>query len=378
MTSADEGRQLERLLVQCQRVEEVLYGSVYPLQVDTSQVTGEITLGTWKAPFVVSKQLGDHEIIYGSIAHHIYEAARPFFQMETLQKELAASLPLEVRLSLTETRSSNRVTFTSPASELPPLFLHQQDQIIKDAVLLSASAVRTLVEVFNGKGNQMIPTYDYEGNPLGDVSMQQLFNALEHHRYCVVSGGFIHDIFSDKDTQGLPNLFGTKVNVGELLTAISDFLEGITVNEFTGRLRRRWERLTVDSKPRDIIFVHQNVYALTEVVRARLGDAKFPFLDYLFSQFTAEENQSISAADGKGTVILERQFTAPRFKIGPDLDAKVIEMSITINGKQENFEYSQQEFFEALTTTCGKEPLIPFERLRRRFDDLAYPGDGRQ
>ena len=371
MTSADEENQLERLLVQYQRVEEVLYGSVYPLQVDTSQVTGEITLGTWEAPFVVSKQVGEHEIIYGSVLHHIYEASRPFFQMEVLQKKLRESLPVEIRSSLTESRSGNRRMFTAPASEFSSLFLYQQDQIIKDAVLLSAPAVRTLVEVFNGKGNPMVATYDYEGSPIGEVSMQQLFNALDHHRYCVVSGGFIHDIFSDEDTRGLPNLFGTKINVSELLTTVADFLEGITVNDFTGMLRRRWERLTVDSKPRDIIFVHQNIYALTEIVRARLGDTKFPFLDYLFSQFTAEENQRISAAVGKDAVILKRQFTAPRFKIGPDLDAKVIEMGITINGEHVRFEYSQQEFFEALTSTCGNEVLVPFERLRRRFDDLG-------
>ena len=374
MTSADAENQLERLLVQYQRVEEVLYGSVYPLQVDTSHVTGEITLGTWEAPFVVSKQVGEHEIIYGSVLHHIYEASRPFFQMEVLQKNLGESLPMEIRSSLTESRSGNRRDVTVPASEFSPLFLYQQDQIIKDAVLLSAPAVRTLVEVFNGKGNPMVATYDYEGGPIGEVSMQQLFNALDHHRYCVVSGGFIHDVFSDEDTRGLPNLFGTKVNVSELLTAVADFLEGITVNDFAGMLRRRLERLTVDSKPRDIIFAHQNVYSLTELVMARLGDAKFPFLDYLFSQFTAEENQRISAAIGKDAVTLVREFTAPGFKIGPDLDAKAIEMSITINGEQEFFEYSQQEFFEALTSTCGNETLIPFERLRRRFNDLGDLG----
>ena len=328
-------------------------------------------MGTWEAPFVVSKKVGEHEIIYGSVLHHIYEAARPLFQMEVLQKKLGESLPVGIRSSLTESRSGGRRTFTSGTSELLPLFLFQQDQIIKDAVLLAAPAVRTLVEVFNGKGNPMVATYDYEGQPIGEVSMQQLFNALDHHRYCVVSGGFIHDIFSDEDIRRLPNLFGTKVDVGDLLDAIAAFQEGITVNDFTGMLRGRLERLTVDSKPRDIIFAHQNVYALTEVVRARLGDPRFPFLDYLFSQLTAEESREISQAAGKDLVTLKREFTAPRFGIGSDLDAKIIEMSITINGEQESFEYSQQEFFEALTSACGDETLISFDRLRRRFDDLG-------
>ena len=118
--------------------------------------------------------------------------------------------------------------------------------------------------------------------------------------------------------------------------------------------------------------VQQNVYALTEVVRDRLGDARFlPFLDYLFSQFTAEESREIEAARGKSTLLLERRFNPPRFNMGAELDAKVIEMNITINDKRERFELSQQEFFERLTATCGNESIIPIERLRQRVDDLA-------
>ena len=58
MASAGEETQLERLLTVYKRVEEVLYGSVYPLRADTSDETGEIPLGKWESPFVVSKQLG--------------------------------------------------------------------------------------------------------------------------------------------------------------------------------------------------------------------------------------------------------------------------------------------------------------------------------
>ena len=189
MTTADEETQLERLLFVYKRVEEVLYGSVYPLRADASQATGEIPLGKWESPLVVSKQLGQHEIVFGSILHHMHEAARPIFRMEVLQQELAKSLPSEIRVSMVESRSGDQVTFTSLGSEFPALFLYQQDETIKDAVLLSAPPVRTLVEIFSGKGNRIVPTYDYEGNPTNGVSMQQLFHALSHHRYCVVSGG---------------------------------------------------------------------------------------------------------------------------------------------------------------------------------------------
>ena len=372
MTSDCERTQLERLLVIYRRSEEVLYGSVYILQVDASESTEEIPLGKWESPFVVSKQLGEHEVVYGSILHHMHEAARPILRMGTLQQQLAQSLPSEIRASMVESRSGNARTFTSPTSEFPALFLYRQDEIIKDAVLLSALSVRTLLEIFSGKGNRTVPTYDYEGNPTNGVSMQQLFHALCHHRYCVVSQGFIHDIFSGDDTRGLPDMFGTKLKVEELLAEVIGFLEGITVNDFVGMLRSRLKGLTINSKTRDIIFVHQNVYALTDLIRYRLEDTRFtPFVNYLFSRFTADESRKIEASKGKSTIHLERRFNAPRFKVGPVLEAKVIEMYVTINEKQEKFEFSQQELFEKLVATCGKESLIPMERLRQGIETLS-------
>ena len=350
----------------------MLYGSVYILQVDASESTEEIPLGKWESPFVVSKQLGEHEVVYGSILHHMHEAARPILRMGTLQQQLAQSLPSEIRASMVESRSGNARTLTSPTSEFPALFLYRQDEIIKDAVLLSALSVRTLLEIFSGKGNRTVPTYDYEGNPTNGVSMQQLFHALCHHRYCVVSQGFIHDIFSGDDTRGLPDMFGTKLKVEELLAEVIGFLEGITVNDFVGMLRSRLKGLTINSKTRDIIFVHQNVYALTDLIRYRLEDTRFtPFVNYLFSRFTADESRKIEVSKGKATIHLERRCNAPRFKVGPVLEAKVIEMYVTINEKQEKFEFSQQELFEKLVATCGKESLIPMERLRQGIETLS-------
>ena len=375
MTSADERTQLERLLVVYRRVGEVLYGSVYPLRVDTTQTTGEIPLGKWEAPFVVSKQLGEHEIIYGSVLYHIHEAARPIIRMESHQRDLANSLPSELRASMVASRSGKQVIYTSPTIEFPAAFLHRRDEIIKDAVLLSALPMRTLLEMFSGKGNRLVPTYDYEGNPTGGVRLQRLFHALDHHRYCMISGEFVHDIFSDEDTPGLPNLFGTKIKVEDLLAAVFSFVEELTVNDLVGMLRGRLEKLTVDSAPRDVIFAHQNVYALTELVRPRLEDEAFsPFVNYLFSRFTVDESQEIEAAGDDTVVTLERLFTAPRFKLGPDLDTKVIEMSITINDKQEQFEFSLAEFFGQLTAACGKDQIISTERLRRRIEDLSCAG----
>ncbi len=374
-TSPCDNADLTRLLFIYKRVDEVLYGSVYPLRLEATEAKGEVPLGKWESPFVVSKQLGENEIIYGSVLHHMHEAARPILRLATLQQDLAKSLPSEIRSSMIETRSGNEIIYTSPERDFPALFLFQQDEMMKDAVMLSAAHMRTLIEIFSGKGNRVVPTYDYESNPTSGISMQQLFHALSHHRHCVVSQEFIQDLFSGQDTRGLPDMFGTKIKVEDLFRETIEFLGRITINDFVGVLRGRLQGLTVDSKTRDIIFSHQNVYALTEVVGSRIEESRFlPFLNYLFSQLTGDERRELAAAGGGSTVRPERIVNQPRFKMGPDLDAKVIEMSITINTKQETFEFNQQEFFENLSATCGTEAIIPVERLRERIETLAELG----
>ena len=372
MNIAAQQNDVQRLLFVYQQVNEALYGSVYPLRVNAAEATGTIALGQWKAPFLVSKQFGQHEIIYGSLVHHMHEAARPIIRMGSLQEKLRETLPPDMRASMIEYRSDNQITYASPQNEFPALFLYQQEELIKDTLLLSASHMRTLLELLSGKRNRAVPTYDYEGNPTGSVTIHKLFHALSHHRYCVVSAGFVCDIFSQEDTPGLPDLFGMKVKLGELLRESIGFLEGITVNDFVGILRARLTGLAVDSKPKDIIFAHQNVYSLSELVRCRVTDVKFlPFQNYLFSQFTADEKREIEQANGISPVNLKRQFTLPRFHIGSNLNSKSVSMVLTINGKQESFQFRQEEFFEKLSATWGEEPLIPIERLRQNIDTLA-------
>ena len=353
-----------------------MYGSVYPLRVDAS-CKGEVPLGKWKSPFVVWRQLGRQKIVYGSISHLMYEAARPFFQMSVRQEKSRVSLPTEIREAMVDTRSGEVITSSLPSGDFPPAFIYEQDEIMRDALLLAAPHVRTLIEIFSGKGNRIVPTYDYDGNQTGGVSMQRLFSTLSHHRYCVVSGGFLHDIFSDQDTPGLPDEFGTKIEQVELIDAVFEFLDGITVNDFVGMLRGRLEHLTVDSKARDIIFAHQNVVALDNVVEDRLSDASFqPFLNFLFRGLTANEDAMLAEAASRGEteVRLTRVFPTPSFQISDDLSSKVIRMHITINGKAEKFEFEQQEFFGKLTATCGTEPLLTQERLGRRFAELSQVG----
>ena len=366
---------MERLFTVYKLAGNVLYGSMYPLQIEDSQAPKIVPLGQWESPFIVSVQLGEREVTPGSIPYHMHEALRPLLRTKALRDGLTGTLPSHVRESIVESRSGNTITYTSDA--FSPAFIYRQDETVRDGVLLSALSTRTLMDIFSGKGNRLIPAYDYDGNRIDGVLMQRLFNALSHHRYCAVSNGFICDIFSDQDVEGLPDMFGVKIKAEELATETVRYLEELTINDFVGMLRGRLERLTVDSKTRDKIFVHQNICALTDIVAYRIPDPQFaPFLDFVLEPAALSRADELLKATADRPVESELRFFRPRFKLGSDLGAKIIEMHVTFSERPEEsemYEFSQQVFFEKLTDVCGHQAIIPIQELVQQIENLTQP-----
>ncbi len=325
----------------------------------------------WSYPYVVSKKLNGEEIVYGSILYLIGEVAKPIFRMNHRLGAMEKSLPEEIRSSMQVYRTNDALIHQASDPGFPVSFLHQQEELIKEALVLSGLHLRTLLEVFSGKRNPSVTLYDYDGSSIGMVSLNELFNTLMHHRYCVISGEYIHDIFSEKAQLKSQRLVGSKVNSSELFKAMISFISGIKVNDFIGMLRRRLEHLTVDSEPRDIMFAVQNVHSLAQLVGDRIADRRFREVqDLLFRQLTADEIRKIDDSKGESEVTLVRRFTEPTFKIDADLQAKRIEMSMDINGKMESFQFGQEELFGVLTRTYGDAPIMSLEKLIERYDKI--------
>ncbi len=358
-----------RLIVIYQRVEPYLYGSVSIVGPEAIAKGGTIPL-EWSHPYVVSKHLGDREIVYGSILHLIGEAAKPIFRMNHKIRALADSLPEEVRSSIRVSRKGNALIHESPSSEFPDWFLHRQEELMKEGLLLSGLHLRTLMEILSGRRNVPVPVCDYEGNPNGTVTLNELFHLLIHHRYCVVSGEYVHDIFSDRAQLESPRLFGSKVRSAELFDAMLSYISGIKVNDFVGVLRGRLKSLAVDSEPRDIMFAVQNVHSLAEVIGDRITDDRFPELqELLFQEFTAEEKGKIELARKQSkTITLVRCFGEPAFKVDPALHEERLEMSLNINGKSESFKFDQEQFFGVLSQVFGEDPIVPWDKLVDLYD----------
>ena len=267
--------------------------------------------------------------------------------------------------------------FTPPTDEGRAIkVFHKQEEMIKDALLLSSTHIRTLLEDFDGRANFPIPIYDAKGNLADSASMAEVFNTLGHYRYCMVSGEFVHDIFSKENKLGKYAKLGVKIKTVDLFDAVYKFVSMIRVRDFTGKLRGHLERLKVHSEISDIILAVQNVYSISRLFQERLdSDALIRVL--LDDRRTAREEQMLREAEASG--LLEVRFTRrmeePVFSIVDQLASKSIRVSIVINGKKEDFDYRWEELFDRLVGVYGDESLVPHDSLIKRFIELEQLGE---
>ena len=77
-----------RLFTIYTRAEPYLYGAISLVGAEAVAQGGTIPL-EWSYPYVISKQLEDREIVFGSILHLIGEAAKPIFRMNHRIRALA-------------------------------------------------------------------------------------------------------------------------------------------------------------------------------------------------------------------------------------------------------------------------------------------------
>ena len=351
-----------------------LYTAIVTVEYDTSQSRENIPVDN-KAVYISSTDLGNHEIVHGSFLHTIDEAIRPIYRSRRLLSELRGVIPRDIRpLVEYEEPSTGAKIFTLPEEDWANVIIHRQGEILRDALLLSGIYVRTLLEDFSGQGNLDVPIYDYEGQPAGSVKLTEIFNTLEHHRYCVVSGEFIHDIFSRKGPLGSDQLIGSKLKTEELFDAILEFVSRIKVRDFVGVLRKMLIDLSTDSSRHDAISAIQNVHSIAQIIqeRATIHGTPSEFAMFFVDQLTADEKRMLDSArnEGKENVGWTKVFGLPHFKIGDHLRDRKMKATLMVNGNDETFEFGWNEFFNELIKAHGDESLVPREVLEKRFEYL--------
>ena len=327
-------------------------------------------------PFIVSSHFRDNEIIYGSLINLMHKIASLLFRLEQWQRDVEESMPEEIKSAKIEALGSARNAFALPETEYTSSLLQLQETKSEETILLTSLHLRTLCEIFSGKGNASIDLYDYEDNKIGKISLMKLANLLMHHRYFVVDGNYVHDVFSDKgqllsDIKGMPSqrLFGSKFILTDLFNAMLTFLTEIRINDFVGVLRSRLERLTVDSEPKDIVFLIQNILSLSNIMQERFLDRRFhKVMDLLFRDVYGRHLDRTKESGETGTFNYSFAFGKPEFKIDDELSKRRIAMTIQIDGKSETFKFGYEEFLGVLTEVYGEDPLLSIEQLRKEVE----------
>lgn len=326
---------------------------------------------TTKATFMASQRFGTREVTYGSLPHAIDEAARPILRAPRMVAGLQETLPRDIqRLLERKELDGGAVSVTLPDGAPGDELIYRQGEIYKDALLTSAIHVRTLLEDFSGRGNIPIALYDYEGNPAGNIPLSEVFNTLAHNRYCVVSGEFVHDVFSFKGQLGADDLVGAKMRTNDLLNAVCDFISRIRVRDFVGVLRSRLEGLSIGSERKDVIFAVQNIDAIGQIIEERLVTLREEprMISVLKNRLTAREDKLLEEAERRGESQIIIKGGAPRFRLGDRLGDKKIDVYIPIDGEMEKFELGWDELFRGLVQMHGNESLVPHDVLISRFE----------
>ncbi len=342
----------------------------------------EIVLPDMKAIYVSSKTVAGLEVIYGSVLHAIDEAVRPIYRTKRLLRKSHET---------NEQRgwnTGNAIEYGKNVKswELSPgaytdAVLHRQEEILKDALLLTGVHVRTLLEDFSGIGNVPVAVYDREDSAVGTVSLAAIFHTLAHYRYCVVSGAFVHDVFSRKGQLGIDQLVGSKLRTVEVFDAVFESISKIRVSDFVGLLWGRLESLSVNSARRDAIFAVQNVEAIARIVGERAtADGEVPkFMQFLVSQMTTEQEGVIPDTEFVNipTGHWSRRTGIPSFQVGHTLRNKTIQVDLCFgeDGQRKVTNLRWDDFFRELVKAHGEEPLVLPGVLRSRFE--AMDGLGR-
>lgn len=324
-------------------------------------------------PFIVSKDIHNREIVYGSMVALMFKIAGLKFRFDERQRTLGESLPEDVKSSIRTVEENDRIVHEVPETENLESILHEQEELLEEAIMLILMNLRNLFDIMGGKGDRKIDVYNYEDKLVEKTSLREIANLLMHHRYFVVKGEYIHDLFSGDAQMASQQRFGSKIRVIDLFNEMFNCLTGVRVRDFVGVLRSQLERLTVDSEMKDIVFLIQNIHSLWYIMQERFTDSRFSeVMDLLFREVQQRHIDSTRKLRGNraGKYRLQFTYSTPHFKLDDDLSARRIVMQLRISGKNEEFKFSYEEFFEVLTKVYGDDPLLTLDQLSngmRRF-----------
>lgn len=307
------------------------------------RVHGQLDDQNFTQVFLISRKVGGKELVYGSVLHLLDKLIG---LLSTSEYDLGL---LHQPINPSEERI--RRLFGADSTMSPEdVILQQQEKIIEDTVLLVALHFRTLNEIFSGRFRKRIRVYGVDGNAIASIPIKDLADNLVHSRYFFIRDQFICNIASATDELPYEVPFESKVDAFEFFDAVLDVIRGLRVDDFIGVLRSRMASISAVSEPRHIIFLMQNVHALSRIVNDNMESANSSALVELLldkaSQRLIEKlhKERPHRAEAVEQVML---FTTPSFKVSEDLSKRQIRVMLKVDDEPETLDIDNALFLES-------------------------------
>ena len=318
-------------------------------------------------PFIISKTVGDREIVYGSVFDSIDKIPRIIVRYLSQQRNATLDWFAKRGLPVPEAQYRDGYALVGfPESEPNQHFIHDRESETEDTVLLLSVHLRTLLETFSGKFNRhSVALYNYDGQRLGKVSLKKVCDVLLHHIYFAIRDEFVTDLFSHESSLEPETFFGSKFSVSDFFDSIIEVINSITINEYVGMLLARLHRLSAESDPKDMLFAIQNVHSLAGIVRDRIEDSRTrDLLPMILGDAVGDLWEGAPKPAPGEVAVTKFQFTAPTFKIVDDLSDLRIEISFTFNNVKQVTTADCRELLKQIAQVYRGDALIPVERRK--------------
>ena len=366
-----------------QRKGDYLFGALYVID-------GSKKSTPTSGVFHIAKTVADEERVFGSIVNdlrRVWDVLKRYEDRQNAVADQAAQL-VGHKGSLLERHvgPAGLVVEFPEQAKSPEIdrFLDERERDTEDVLVLCSVHLRSILELFGGKIGARLPAYDSADNEIATIKMKRLMDTVLHHRYFVLTGEYIVNLQSDKDQLATSSKLGYRVRVFDVLDAIQSTVRQISINNVIGVLRSRLERLSYRSTLGDIVFVVQNIHALSRIVEDRMTDPRNgPFLDFLLDDAAQALTTRIANSYDKRVsrqpkrVDLALPFRRPSFKLVGDIGRKEIEVSCWIDGKTWKKQILYVELFKMISEMYGNDPvLVPKRSLFSERKDAVRSGSG--
>ena len=196
----------------------------------------------------------------------------------------------EIHRLCREFHNANKSWWTSREAATELAAKHAADLLYNShlmdfSILLSARA-RNIFHLFKKLRKQTIQGFSYREAQAGEVPLIDIFDVLIHSRYYYFDGKYINDVLSDKPprrTKDSKKLMGRKILFQDFVDGVLQAISDVRTKDLTELLSFKLQELSADADEQDLIFLHQNVFSISELLKTKLRTPEFEPISQLIS-----------------------------------------------------------------------------------------------